>query len=289
TRTNLGPRFDFQLTPSNTLTVRYQFFRDTADNQGISEFSLPSVAYNTHSTEHTLQISDTQIVSPKIVNETRFQFIRATSDQSPLSLDTTVSVQGAFSSGGNSKGTLRDTLDRYEFQNYTSMTLGKHFLKFGVRLRASEDSNLADSNFNGTFSFGSRPDPNCSAVTTPCAPITGIQAYQLTLQDLAGPNPLTIPQIIAAGGGASQYSVTLGTGQASVSYFDAGLYVQDDWRVRQNLTLSAGLRYEGQNNIGDHADFAPRLAFGWGIGAKGKNPPKMVLRGGWGIFYDRFT
>src|SRR5262249_8365374 len=78
TRTNLGPRFDFQLTPSNTLTVRYQFFRDTADNQGISEFSLPSVAYNTHSTEHTLQISDTQIVSPKIVNETRFQFIRAT-------------------------------------------------------------------------------------------------------------------------------------------------------------------------------------------------------------------
>jgi hypothetical protein len=289
TRTNLGPRFDWQLTPSNTLTLRYQFFRDTGNNEGISEFSLPTVAYNTHSTEHTLQISDTQTLSPKVVNETRFQFIRATSDQVPLSLDTTVSVQGAFSSGGNSKGTLRDTLDRYEFQNHTSMTLGKHFLKFGVRLRGSEDSNFASSNFNGTFSFGSRPNPNCSAISTPCTPVTGIQAYQLTLQDLAGANPLTIPQIIAAGGGASQYSVTLGTGQASVSYFDAGLYVQDDWRVRQNITLSAGLRYESQNDIGDHADFAPRLAFAWGIGAKGKNPPKMVLRGGWGIFYDRFT
>src|SRR5262249_12688029 len=72
-------------------------------------------------------------------------------------------------------------------------------------------------------------------------------------------------------------------------YFDAGLYVQDDWRGRPNFTVSAGLRYESQNNIDDRADFAPRIALAWGIGAKGSTPPKMVLRAGWGIFYDRFT
>jgi len=293
TRLNLGPRLDWQVSKDNTLTVRYQFFHDTGNNGGISEFSLPSQAYNTHSIEHTLQVSDTQIISPKIVNETRFQFVRATSSQIPDGFDPTIAVQGAFSSGGSSRGTVDDTLNRYELQNYTSVNVGKHFVKFGARLRASQDTNFASSNFNGTFSFGSRPNPNCPPNPPPngpaCVPITGIQGYQRTVQGLSGPNPMTINQIIAAGGGASQYSVTLGTGKADVSYFDAGLYVQDDWRVRQNVTLSAGLRYEGQNNIGDHADFAPRVAVAWGIGAKAKNPPKLVLRAGWGIFYDRFT
>jgi len=293
TRTNLGPRLDWQLSPANTLTARYQFFRDTGSNEGISEFSLPSLAYNTHSIEHTLQISDTQIINPKVINETRFQFIRATTSQAPLSFAPTISVQGAFSSGGNSGGTSSDTLDRYELQNYTSMNVGKHFLKFGARLRANRDANFSNANFNGTFVFGSRPDPACANPpppnSPPCATITGIQAYQITLQGLGAPTPLTIPQIIAQGGGASQFLAAAGTGEADVTYFDAGLYVQDDWRVRQNLTISAGLRFESQNNIGDHADFAPRLGIAWGIGGNGKNPPKMVLRAGYGIFYDRLA
>ena len=69
--------------------------------------------------------------------------------------------------------------------------------------------------------------------------------------------------------------------------FDAGLYVQDDWRVKPNITLSYGLRFESQNDIPDHADWAPRVALAWGL-ARGKNPAKTVLRAGWGIFYDRF-
>jgi len=293
TRTNLGPRLDWQLTPSNTLTARYQFFRNTGDNEGISEFSLPSLAYSTRSTEHTLQISDTQVINPKVINETRFQFIHESSNQLPVDFSPSISVQGAFSSGGNSGGTVTDTLKRYEFQNYTSMNVGKHFLKFGARLRANQDTNFSNGNFNGTFLFGSRPNPNCPAVpppnTPPCAPVTGIQAYQITLQGLGAPTPLTIDQIIAQGGGASQYLVGAGSGKAEVSYFDAGLYIQDDWRVRQNLTISAGLRFESQNNIGDHADYAPRIGLAWGIGGNAKNPPKMVLRAGYGLFYDRLS
>ena len=74
----------------------------------------------------------------------------------------------------------------------------------------------------------------------------------------------------------------------TVNVVDAGLYIQDDWRVRPNFTLSYGLRFETQNDIHDHGDFAPRLALAWGIGGGGKNAPKTVLRAGFGLFYDRF-
>ena len=73
-----------------------------------------------------------------------------------------------------------------------------------------------------------------------------------------------------------------------VSVFDSGWYVQDDWHVRPNITLSGGLRLEQQTHISDRLDWEPRLALAWGIG-KGKATPKTVLRVGSGLFYDRFT
>jgi hypothetical protein len=59
--------------------------------------------------------------------------------------------------------------------------------------------------------------------------------------------------------------------------------------VRQDLTLSFGLRYENQSNISDNFNFAPRFSFAWSPGAGGARQPKTVLRGGIGIFYDRFS
>lgn len=289
-RTNLSPRLDYQLNKNNTLTVRYQYEHNRQDNNGIGLFDLPSTGYNSLETEQTLQVSDTQILSPKIINETRFQFIRESSNQTPASTAPTVDVQAAFINGGNTQGTLQDVLDRYEFQNYTSMALGKHFLKFGVRLRVNRDANVETSNFNGNFTFGSRQNPACGPNATPatCPFISGLQAYQITEQGLAA--GLSFPQIVAMGGGASQYSVTAGSPSADVTYFDAGLYVQDDFHLRPNMTLSYGLRFESQNNLGDHADLAPRLGFAWGLGAGAKKgAPKIVLRAGYGIFYERFT
>ena len=84
-RLNISPRVDFQLSPKNTLTIRYQYSQNTETNEGIGGFSLPTTGYNSHSTENTVQISDTQVISPTIVNETRFQFIRDSDTQTPLS------------------------------------------------------------------------------------------------------------------------------------------------------------------------------------------------------------
>jgi hypothetical protein len=295
TRTNLSPRLDYQVSASNTLTVRYQYERENETSNGIGQFNLQSLGFNQLNTENQLQISDTQIVNPKTINETRFQFIRETSDQTPQSIAPSIFVQGAFNGGGNGSGINNDTLTRYELQNYTSMTHGKHILKFGVRFRTYRDVNTSMSNFNGSFSFGSRIDPTvagCNVATPPpaCPQISGLNAYLITLQYLAAGNTqANLQNAIAHGGGASNYSVTSGKALADVTYFDAGPYIQDDWRLRPNVTLSSGLRIESQNNFGDHADVAPRLGIAWGIGGNGKNSPKTVLRVGSGLFYDRFT
>ena len=69
---------------------------------------------------------------------------------------------------------------------------------------------------------------------------------------------------------------------------DAGPFIEDDWKVRPNVTLSYGLRFETQNHIHDHGDWAPRVSVAWGLGGN-KTTPKYVLRAGWGIFYTRFA
>jgi hypothetical protein len=261
-RYNVSPRVDYQLTKTNTLSVRYQYFRNDETNDGISAFSLPSQAYNSLSTEQTLQVSDTQAFGTNIINETRFQYLRDESSQIAQSTLPTVIVGGAFTGGGNNQGNIIDNTNHYELQNYTSIQLKKNLLKFGGRLRGLTDVNNATAGFNGAFVFPS------------------IQAFQATLE--------------GTGQAAVQYSITgnanpnLNLTRFTAGQVDVGLFVQNDWRVKPNITFSYGLRFEAQNEIHDHDDWAPRLGLAWGIGG-GKTPPKTVLRAGFGIFYDRFN
>ncbi len=263
TRYNIGPRLDYAVTKNNTLTVRYQYYRNDETNDGISGFSLPSQGYNSLETEQTVQIGDTQIFGTKVVNETRFQYLRDETTQTPDSTAPSIMVPLAFTGGGYSGGLVNDNTNQYEFQNYTSIQFTKHFLKFGARLRGYTDGNSSTGGFNGTYVFPS------------------IQAYTNTLQGVPSANQFTVT--------ANPANTTLAANPfVRVSQVDVGLYIQDDWRVRPNITLSYGLRFESQDNISNHADWAPRLGFAWGIGGGGKTAPKTVLRAGFGIFYDRF-
>ncbi|RZU42726.1 TonB-dependent receptor [Edaphobacter modestus] len=284
TRSDISPRVDFALGDKNTLTVRYQYYVNGIQNNGIGNTNLPTAGYNSEATEHTVQISDTQIVSSHVINETRFEYQREYSTQDPLSTDPALSVQGIFTAGGSSLGTQRSTSNHIEVQNYTSIALEKHFLRLGGRLRTTGESLTSTQNSNGTFTYSYLLDPctdsnpsitkpsNCAPnVTTPCDQANaGISSYQC--------------------GTPGQYAITqINKPTVHARLTDVGLYAEDDWKPKQNLTISFGLRYEAQNVINSAHDVAPRVSFAWGIPrGKGKSPT-TVVRGGYGIFYDRFS
>lgn len=266
-RTVLGPRIDYQLTPTNTLSVTYQFWREHQDNQGIGQFALASQGYSLHSLQHILRVNDTQVIGSRIVNETHFQTMQQAYVQTPASQLPEINVIGAFTGGGSNEGSLNYHHHHYELDNDTSISLNKHYVKFGARLRTVVEPYLTTGNFNGAYTFSS------------------LNAYQITQKGLA--QGLTPAQIAALGGGPSQFTLTVGQPFVRIFAEDTGFYFTDDWRLRSNFTLSYGLRFETQNYIGDHADWAPRLGIAWGIGGSNR-APKTVLRAGFGIFYDRF-
>ena len=117
--------------------------------------------------------------------------------------------------------------------------------------------------------------------------LTSLEQYQrdLMLQQ-AG---FTAPEIQTLGGGPSRYTVQAGVPYISMIRYDQAPFVQDDWRARSNLTVSLGLRYEVQTLVKDYRDWAPRAGFAWAPGQGKNGPPKTVIRGGAGIFYDRIA
>jgi hypothetical protein len=252
TRMDISPRIDYQLTPTQTLTARYSYYRDTRDNSGLggNPFVLPSQAYNTNEVENRIQISDSQVYGAKFVNNTRFQYIHDASNQTPQLVAPAINVLQNFQGGGSPLGTLHDTQQEWEVQNYASLALAKHYIRFGARIRHNQDTNFSSANFQGTYTY------------------SNLNAY------------------LAAK--PSQFSITTGTPTQSASVTDLGLYAEDDWKVRPNFTISYGLRFETQNRIANKTNFAPRVALSYGIGKGGKQP-KTVLRAGYGIFYNRFT
>ncbi|HEX8813464.1 MAG TPA: TonB-dependent receptor, partial [Terracidiphilus sp.] len=265
----LTPRFDWQWGKVHTISVRYMLDRSTAQNSGVGQFQLASQAFDNTQTEQVLQFTDSQAWSAKLLNEVRFQYIRDRNSQIPHSVDPTLAVQGAFTGGGNNTGIQRDAQDHYELQDILRINHGTHDVTVGGRLRVVRDSNYSTANYNGQYTFAT------------------LTAYQITMQGIA--NQWTPEQIRAAGGGASLFSQTMGNPGIVVSMADAAVFAEDNWRVAPSVILSPGLRFETQTGIHDHADFGPRLGIAWSVPGGKNKPPRAVIRGGSGFFFQRFT
>ena len=296
-RFSISPRLDYAINDRNTLIGRYSFQRNRVDNNLNGEQTLPSLATVSRNTEHNIQLTETAVISPTIINETRFQFNKQRNQQQGNNSIPTISVSGAFLGGGANIGLNFTDENRYELQNYTTDTIGKHTLKFGVRLRGINLENRSESNFAGTFSFFGIPlrfdeqnrqiDANGALISNPIRFIDGTIATtsvssieQYRQQILGNTDPRFNP---------TQFSITGGNPLADVSQTDFGVFLNDDWRVRPDLTLSLGLRYEAQTNVSNNRNFAPRVGFAYSPGAGGARQPKTVFRGGFGIFYDRIS
>jgi uncharacterized membrane protein YgcG len=262
-RTDISPRIDLQLGEKNTLMTRFRYEQADRQNQGVGNLSLPETGYDLSSSEITLQMTDTQVISSRIINETRFEYERDHSAQTPRSTAPSIIVQGNFTTGGSNSGSNSDNQTHFELHNYTSIQLQKHFIRLGGRLRSTRDAQTSTAGSNGSFTY------NC-LLTTDCPASSG-------------PNASSYEN-----GQASQFSIThIIHPSVNATMVDLGVYAEDDWKPFQNFTFSYGIRYETQNRIGDHHDIAPRISFAYGLG-RGKNAPKTVLRGGFGIFYDRY-
>ncbi len=280
-RTEFSPRLDYQIDAKNTLVARYEFTH-SSNVAGVGGYSLASRRYNTANTEHTVRLTETSVINKRTVNETRFQFIHQSSGDDADNSIATISVQDAFTGGGSQIGPASNTQNRWEVTNITSLVLGAHTLKFGGRLRDIHINSFSPNNFGGSWTFsGTRRVGQTTGLTS-------IQAYQITLQGLQ--QGLTAAQIRANGGGATQFMIATGNPDATVGQWDFGGFVQDDWKLRPNLTLNVGLRYENQDNISSNMNFAPRVGFAWAPGPSSpQHPSKTVVRGGLGIFYDRIS
>jgi uncharacterized membrane protein YgcG len=311
-RTTVSPRLDYALGTNHTLSIRYSYL----DNQrllafggptslpqtALGDFTLPSTGYTSAGTDHSFQIVETSVLSPKAINETHLNIERDYTNVTSQSNGPTLSVAQSFVAGGSGQtaqgfSSNYDHEKQVELQNYTSLTLGQHTVKAGIRIRSYVFNDTTPSNFNGSYSFLGSNNVNYSDIAglpgastlTPRAnglvSLTSIQQFLFTEQFLLAGRQLP------TGLGPTKYSVTTGNPNFSFYQLDYGPFLQDDWKVRPNLTMSFGLRYEAQNDIPTHNSWAPRFGFAWSPGAKASSNsrPKTVVRGGWGMFYDRFS
>jgi len=255
THFGISPRFDFQLGQKNTITTSARYTHSTSSGN-IGSTSLPSQSSSSTSSEFSFQGSDSIIVNDHLADEIRVQLRRSSSSSTPVSNAPMINVAQYLSGGGSSGQYSSSHTDHMELQDQFTLSAGAHAVKFGAWLRDNRIAQYSDSGYNGTFTFNTLAD------------------YVNTLN-----------------GAPSAATLTYTTGDNTkfdVNVFDAAGYIQDDWKFNPFLTLSGGIRVEGQNHTNDHFDFAPRAAIAYALDGHKDHKTKTVLRIGYGLFYDRF-
>jgi hypothetical protein len=257
-------RLDHQINDKNTLTGRFnrERFTDTNPSDAVGGNALPSAARTFERDTYAAQLSGTSILTNKIVNEARFQFQLG----SPITKFTPANLGTQFirtlSTGGNStEGESRGAFllnHQYQFADTLSLAMGNQSIKLGG------DWEFSSSGGNGQ-EFGSG---------------FFLGQFRLTSARANNPNMPTSALTIAD---AVSFTQSFGNANYNVRQHNWSLFAQDDWRVRRDLTLNLGLRYERQTFTDDKNNFAPRLGFAYNF--LGDN--KTVVRGSYGIYYSQ--
>ncbi|HKG20463.1 MAG TPA: carboxypeptidase regulatory-like domain-containing protein, partial [Blastocatellia bacterium] len=313
-------RVDYNLTDNDRLTGRYIY--DKSDFPLATGRFVAGAIFDVPSTNNNFGLTYTRTLSSRFVNEARFNFSRVNvkfgdPDANPLPgpsiafAGTRSLTPGSLLTAFGTQNTFPQSriVDVYQYQDSVSATLGQHALKFGADIRHQKSEDFFLPNFLGAYSFrsgGTLPANTFFNLSgTPRTAATAFENYIL--------------------GRPRDINFALGPALRNTSQNDYFFFVQDDWRIRPNLTLNLGLRYEVSttpfnplieklnNREADPAtaifntsfpletrtatklpldknNFGPRVGFAWtpnfsGLGDRFTNG-RTVIRGGFGIAYD---
>ncbi len=245
-QTEFSLRLARQMTAQSTFSVLYSYEDQSVKNQGVGGFNLPEVATNFKNHEDLLRFSHNWILLPRLVNQLNFMLGRYDAPTTSVRQAQRIVVQDAFTSGGAQADYLR-TEAHWTLNEVLTYSHGKHTIKAGVQVPDFSRRGINDrTNSIGTFYFSS-------------------------LQDYLQKRPFSFIQ---------QQGVT------KVTFWEMvlGGFVQDEIRLRPNVSVAVGLRYDWQNYFNeDSNNFAPRVSVAWSPDKQ----RKTIVRGGLGIFYDR--
>jgi hypothetical protein len=242
-RTNFSLRVDHAINKSHSLRGSYQQTGGEQRNLGVGNYDLADRAFTRTTSENVFRLSEAGPLSRLWYAESRLQVRRATTESASTFEAPTVRVLDAFTSGGAQVGGGRESTD-IEFATDIDFARQRHAMRMGALVEGGWYSGDNRSNYLGTYTFTS-------------------------LADYEAGRPAT-------------YTRRSGDPLVDYSQWQAGVYFQDDWRVRQNFTLSAGVRQEFQTHMSDRTNFGPRGGLTWSPFKSGKT----TVRAGAGIFFD---
>lgn len=263
------------LTKKHTLGFGYNLWSGGTENQGLQGgFDLPERAFNSSSRNDAFRLSVTSVPGERLLNQLRVHLRRYRYEAQSLNSGAATLVLAAFNAGGNQGALFSQMRNKgVQVSDNLSYTRKRHTIKLGAWADAVYLSNFDRSNFSGTFTFGNDVERDAAGKPLPGGDgmpiiITPLERYRRTLLGLPGYHP-------------SQFSITRGDPSVNLSQWEISWFVQDEWRVSNQLMLSYGLRHQSQTNIADRLNLAPRVGVAWAPG-KGR---KGVVRLGAGLFY----
>lgn len=284
--TYLG-KVDWNVTSRNLLSVRYN--RQNFTGMGFENGGPTNGAEHTGAslvTTDTLTASLTSTIGSSLVNVARFnyQIDREPGEANSINPEAIVR-QGAFSFtvGRNFFSPRETTIHRQQYADTLTYIRGRHTFKGGVDFIHDDILNYFPGNFSGSFTFNNLQSFGCSLQNVPLVAASCPGASATYTQAFAG----------AGTTGATTHP----------NIFESSFFLQDDWRVRANLTLNLGIRYDLQQSAEpkvqsavalaaeydtaqlntDTNNIGPRIGFAW---TPWQNR-SLVVRGGYGIFYGR--
>ncbi len=234
---------DYALTRDQTLRVSVNHNWGSSDNQGIGGNDSIERAYSNNNAFTAVRIQEAGPLGRRFFINTRAMIGRTSNDQASEVESVTYRVVDARTTGGAQiRGGRHGTT--FNVQSDLDYVRGIHSLRTGISADGGSYFSDDESNYLGTYLFDSP------------------EAFQA--------------------GAPLNYTRRLGDSAIDYNNVQAGIYVQDDIRLRKNLTFSPGVRYELQTHLSDYNNFGPRFGMSWAPFKNGKTS----FRGSFGMFYD---